>query len=193
MKKPSREKEQMQKLADRKAEKALKEDFPFEAQKMLHLIKKHDLVGEIMTKAMERGEFDNLAGAGKTLNLNENPLAPDELHMAHKVLKDNGYVPNWIALGKEISARREKLDQEIEYFKKYTQIFLREKPSSEAMRHLEQKKARFYVQTRRNLEEISQKILDYNLHCPVSQLGKANFNVDEELNHIMNDIEKSFN
>lgn len=83
------EKDQMQKLADKVSEKAWKEDFPVEAERTLHLVRQHDLVGVMIAQAMEREEFDNLEGTGKPLNLDENPYVQDEMHMAYKILKEN--------------------------------------------------------------------------------------------------------
>jgi hypothetical protein len=143
----------------------------------------------MMAKAMEQGEFDNLEGAGKPLILNEDPFEPNELHMVHKILKDNGYAPYWIELGKEIDILRVKLNKEIDHFKKYMQMVFSEKRSSGAIHRFEHKKNDFYIQTRNHLEEISKKILDYNLNCPVSHLGRANFDIDDEMNCIVKDIE----
>jgi DnaJ family protein C protein 28 len=53
-------------------------------------------------EAMEHGEFDNLRGAGKPLDLGENPYAPEDWRLAFKVLKDAGFAPEWIEQGKEI-------------------------------------------------------------------------------------------
>jgi hypothetical protein len=159
-------------------------------QRTVHLIKQHDLVGAMMKKAMEQGEFDHLEGAGKPLDLEDNPFEPGELHMAHKILKDNGYAPYWIELNKEINALKAKLDKEVDDFKKYTQIVLREKQSNRAVRFFEQKKKNFYLQCREHLEEISKKILDYNLHCPVSTLGRANLDLEAEMARIAEDIDK---
>ena len=129
----------------------------------------------MIAEAMKRGEFDNLEGAGKPLNLEENPFAPDEMHMAYKILKDNGYAPYWIELGKEIDTLRAKLNKEVDDFKRYTRIVFSEKRSSAAIRRYEQKKNDFYTQSRERLEEISKKILDYNLHCPVSHVRSVQF------------------
>lgn len=189
MNKPLYEKDHMQKLADQVSEKAWKKDFPLEVQRTLHLVQQHDLVGVMLKKAMERGEFDNLEGTGKPLNLGDNPFLPDEMHMAYKILKDNGYAPYWIELGKQIDAIRAKLNKEVDDFKKYTHMVFSEKRSSGAIRRYEQVKNSFYIQSRKYLEEISKKILDYNLHCPLS-LGRANLNIDGEMNHIVEDIEK---
>lgn len=176
-------------IADRISESTLKEDFPFEMRRTLRLIGQHDLVGALMAKAMEQGEFDNLEGTGKPLDLNENPFEASDLHMVNKILKNAGYAPYWIELNKEINALRAKLDQEVEYFKKYTQVVLSEKRSAWTSSRYEQKKKDFYSQTREQLEEISKKILDYNLHCLVSTLGRFNFDIEAEMNRIVEDIE----
>ena len=154
------------------------------------LVQRYDRVGALLAEAMERGEFDNLEGAGKPLNLEDNPFVPDEMHMAYKILKDNGYAPQWIELGKEIEALRAKLNKEIDYFKGYTQIVFSEKRSSAAIRRYELKKKDFYNQSRERLVEISKKILDYNLQCPVSTLGRSNSDIDDQMSRIIKDIEK---
>lgn len=180
----------MRNIADKVSNRNIKEDFGIDMQRTLHLIRGHDLVGAMIAQAVERGEFDNLEGAGKPLNLEENPLEPAELHMVHKILKDNGYAPYWIELGKEIDAFWPKFSKDVDYFKRYTEIVFSEKRSSAALRHYELKKNDFYTQSRERLMEISKKILDYNLYCPVPQLGRVNFDVDDEMSSIIKAIEK---
>lgn len=181
--------EHKENIADKIFEKHLKEDYPFEMQRTLRLIKQHDLIGVLMAKAVEQGEFDNLEGAGKPLDLDENPFSPAELHMVHKILKDHGYAPYWIEINKEINDLQANLAKEVADFKKYTLIVISEKRSSLAMRRYEQKKDNFYRQCRQQFQKISRKILDYNLHCPVS-LGRSNFDVDVEMNRIVDDLEE---
>lgn len=183
------ENQRKQNLADKITEKSFKEDFPFEMRRTLRLIGQHDLVGALMKKAMEQGEFDNLEGTGQPLDLEENPFEASDLHMVNKILKNAGYAPYWIELNKEINDLRAKLDQDVEYFKKYTQVVLSEKRSGWTISRYEQKKKDFYLQTREQLEEISKKILDYNLHCPVSTLGRFNFDIEAEMSRIVDDIE----
>lgn len=190
MNKSRYEEDQMQKLADKVSEKAWKKDFPLEMHRTLHLVQQHDLVGVMMKKAMERGEFDHLEGTGKPLDLGGNPFAPDEMHMAYKILKDNGYSPHWMELGKEVDTLWIKLNKEVDDFKKYTRMVFSERRSSGAIRRYEQIKTAFYTQSREHLEEISKKILDYNLNCPVSRLGRANFDVNDEMLSIVKDLEE---
>ena len=60
-------------------------------------------------KAIERGEFNNLRGAGKPLNLDDNPHIPADWRLAFKVLREAGVAPEWIEQGKEIRAELQSL------------------------------------------------------------------------------------
>lgn len=55
-----------------------------------------------IAEAMERGEFQDLPGAGRHLALNDDPLVPDEMWLAHKILKNAGCVPEEVERRKEI-------------------------------------------------------------------------------------------
>ena len=44
-------------------------------------------------EAIARGEFDDLPGAGRPLELDDDPLVPEELRVAYRILKNAGYVP----------------------------------------------------------------------------------------------------
>jgi hypothetical protein len=52
-----------------------------------------DLIEEHIRQATKRGDFDNLPGAGKPLDLGEDAHLPAELRMAYRVLKNAGYLP----------------------------------------------------------------------------------------------------
>ena len=43
--------------------------------------------------AEKDGEFENLPGAGKPLDLYEDPMIPEDLRMAYRILRNSGYVP----------------------------------------------------------------------------------------------------
>lgn len=51
------------------------------------------LIEQRIREAAERGEFDNLPGAGKALALDDDLLVPEEVRVAHRILKNAGYVP----------------------------------------------------------------------------------------------------
>ena len=53
-------------------------------------------------EAMERGEFENLPGAGKPLLPDGLDMVPDDLRAAYKLLRNAGYVPEEAELRREI-------------------------------------------------------------------------------------------
>ena len=64
-----------------------------------------DLIAEAkIAEAMRDGAFDNLPGAGRPLDLDDDLLVPEELRMAYRILRNAGYVPP------EVEARKEAAD-----------------------------------------------------------------------------------
>lgn len=60
-------------------------------------------------EAIERGEFDHLAGAGKPLVLDDDAEIPVELRMAYRILKNAGCIPPEIELRREIATAEDLL------------------------------------------------------------------------------------
>jgi hypothetical protein len=60
------------------------------------------IVEQKILAAMERGEFDDLPGQGRPLDLREDPLVPEELRMAYRLLKNAGFIPPELEAQKEI-------------------------------------------------------------------------------------------
>jgi hypothetical protein len=63
-------------------------------------------------EAMDDGEFDNLDGAGRPIAFDDNPYEDPAQRMAHRIMKNNGLVPGWIAECREIEAETVRLRQE---------------------------------------------------------------------------------
>jgi hypothetical protein len=57
---------------------------------------------ERIAKAMEKGEFDDLPGKGKPLELEDDSRVPEDLRLAYKVLKNAGMSPPEVEGRKEI-------------------------------------------------------------------------------------------
>lgn len=66
-------------------------------------------VEEIIKQAQARGEFDNLKGKGKPLDLSAYFETPEELRMAYSVLKNAEMVSAEVELLREINALKERL------------------------------------------------------------------------------------
>jgi hypothetical protein len=71
-----------------------------------------ELAEKAILEAQARGEFDNLPGAGKPLNLEDDTCVPAELRMAYTVLKNAGFVPPEVAEQREIRSLIECLERE---------------------------------------------------------------------------------
>jgi DnaJ homologue, subfamily C, member 28, conserved domain len=67
------------------------------------------LVEEKIREAMEAGEFDNLAGRGRPLDLKPYFDTPEDLRLAYSLLKSSGFVPEEAQLLKEIEALQTRL------------------------------------------------------------------------------------
>ena len=62
------------------------------------------LIDRMIRESMDRGEFDNLPGAGQPIDLAENSYEPPELRNVHRLLRNAGFAPAWIEERKDIDA-----------------------------------------------------------------------------------------
>ncbi len=54
--------------------------------------------------AIDSGEMDNLPGAGKPLQLEDDSMVPEELRVGYRLLKNAGFLPPEMKLRKEIAS-----------------------------------------------------------------------------------------
>ena len=66
-------------------------------------------IEEQIRNAIEAGEFDNLEGAGRPLDLDSYFATPEDLRMGYSVLKSNKFVPAEVDMLKEIGELKEKV------------------------------------------------------------------------------------
>ncbi len=66
-------------------------------------------VEQAIRDAMQRGEFDHLAGQGKPIDLDAYFDTPEEIRLAYSVLKNAGLLPREAELLNEIAALRQTL------------------------------------------------------------------------------------
>ena len=55
-----------------------------------------------IAEAVSKGELEDLPGAGRPLELDDDALIPEELRLAYRILKNAGYVPAELQTLKEI-------------------------------------------------------------------------------------------
>ena len=67
------------------------------------------IVEEAIRKAQERGEFDNLPGKGKPIDLSAYFETPEEVRVAQSVLKNSGFTSMEVSLLNEIAELKKLL------------------------------------------------------------------------------------
>jgi hypothetical protein len=80
------------------------------------------IVEERIRRAQKKGEFKNLAGAGKPLRLEEDRHIAEELRLSHKILKNADCLPPEIELKKEIERAEDLLRGMADTAEKYRTI-----------------------------------------------------------------------
>jgi hypothetical protein len=76
------------------------------------------IVESLIREAQERGEFDNLPGKGKPIDLSDYFETPEEVRIAQSVLKNAGMTPPEVQLLKEIAELRQVLGAVVDEEKK---------------------------------------------------------------------------
>ena len=71
------------------------------------------LAEQRIREAQEKGEFDDLPGAGAPLDLGDDALVPEELRAAYRLLKNAGFLPPELEAHREIR-QLEQLLQTVE-------------------------------------------------------------------------------
>ena len=67
-------------------------------------------VDEQIRRAIEAGEFDDLPGKGKPIDLRAYFETPEDLRMAYSILKSNNFVPEEVEMLKDIEALKKRLE-----------------------------------------------------------------------------------
>jgi hypothetical protein len=67
-------------------------------------------IDDRIAQAMAKGEFDDLPGKGRPLDLDWYFKLPEDLRVMYSVLKNAGFPPEETAMMKEIEALRQRLE-----------------------------------------------------------------------------------
>jgi DnaJ homolog subfamily C member 28 len=126
-----------------------------------------DFIDEQIHEAQARGDFDNLPGSGKPLDLDENPFSGDRV-MAYSLLKQNGYAPPEVELAKEIRTQFEKAQEKLEKLRQHRKTLCARRipPFGSEKRAFNAAVEKATGQYDRLLRELNRKILNLNLITP---------------------------
>jgi DnaJ family protein C protein 28 len=146
----------------------------------------NEIVERQIVEAQERGEFDDLPGKGKPLDLPENPFADPEWRVAYKILQDNGFTLDWIELDKEIRAELEACREQLLQSKRWYERSMAQLKDQES-HWAEEERTRVRYIWEQALEtfadqvaQINEKIELLNLKVPLVNLQRPKVSVDEE-------------
>ncbi len=67
-----------------------------------------DLIERKIEESIAKGEFDNLPGMGKPLDLKDDSFVPDDLRMAYRVLQNAGVKPVEVEMKIELEQLRKR-------------------------------------------------------------------------------------
>ena len=132
------------------------------------------LVEQRIKEAMDNGVFDNLPGAGKPLNLNQNPYQEPGQEWAFDWLKRNNFAPEWIernkAIERELETARIRLEAAWQQYK--------DDPTYKS--NWKAAVARFED----TLRKLNKKIDDFNLVAPTISAQRKHIHLESELRRI---------
>jgi DnaJ family protein C protein 28 len=146
-------------------------------------------IDQQIREAQERGEFDNLPGKGKPLDLTPNPYAQEQ-ELAYKILKDAGYAPEWIELDKVIRGKLERARSSLARSWAWRQERLADLAArSDSWANAERARAvdgwqRAVVAFELEVEAINREIRDLNLKVPSARFQRRKVDAAGEVARI---------
>ncbi|MCO6453444.1 MAG: DUF1992 domain-containing protein [Caldilineales bacterium] len=136
-------------------------------------------VEQLIQEAMQRGDFDNLPGAGKPLPNRRNPYLADDRQLAYDLVQNSGHTLPWIGDAQEIDSRTEAARQRLrQQHDSYRQQLAATPAQSASLTAAWEQNCQTFAQ---ELSEINRLIDNYNLKAPSPRLHKLRLILAEEL------------
>lgn len=139
-------------------------------------------IEEIIRQAIEEGEFDDLPGKGKPLQIEQNPHQDPDWRAAHHILKSSEFTLPWIESLREIETNlqqaRDRLSRAWSWRQdQHDHKFQTEFVESEWMKASENFQER--------IASINNQIRAYNLEVPDDRFQLPLVNVDQEIEKVI--------
>lgn len=145
-----------------------------------------DIIEEQVSEAQERGDFDNLKGKGKPLDIRGNPYAGD-WEMAYTALANAGYAPDWIERDKEIRTlieeARRMLDRHVAWYHEVVAGLdtLPARKQAEQRNLLDTATDNMIQRYQAKAAIINTKIINFNLICPVPSKQRFKVRIEDDV------------
>jgi len=133
------------------------------------------LIDRMIRESMDRGEFDNLPGAGQPIDLAENSYEPPELRNVHRLLRNAGFAPAWIEERKDIEAQFQQAYSKLSRAKALYCL------SGDLSNHHWQRAMKEF---RECIEELNQRIRAYNLRAPATGFHRMIIDADQVIDDL---------
>ena len=133
------------------------------------------LIDRMIRESMDRGEFDNLPGAGQPIDLAENSYEPPELRNVHRLLRNAGFAPAWIEERKDIEAQFQQAYSKLSRAKALYCL------SGDFSNHHWQRAMKEF---RECIEELNQRIRAYNLRAPATGFHRMIIDADQVIDDL---------
>ena len=139
-------------------------------------------IDEQIRQAMQRGDFDDLPGKGKPLDLSENPHVDPGWRMAYRMLKENGYSLPWIENRRSIELDFESTLKSLRQNWNLRQNAIGQRSLMHAEKVWQQALQKF----RDDVERLNKRIRNYNLEVPSDQFQRRQIDAHLEITKITN-------
>lgn len=141
------------------------------------------VVEKQIQEAQERGEFDDLPGAGEPIKLDTNVYAGDN-ELAYKMLKDNDFTLPWIADRNEVTEAIAILRSKMAYQYKLVAPEIRAMARADHVALARQRWDALLADWGYELRLLNAQIDDTNLLLPVRNLEILRLTLDAELKRL---------
>ncbi len=152
-------------------------------------------VDEIIQKAVEQGEFDYSSLKGKKLRESSTEVFEGDRAMAHKMLKNSGYAPDFIMKKREID---EMLDKQRSLLLRYALRRRRllaaaeaasEESAQEGLRQQAEADWQWAVrQVEAALPKINEQISIFNLINKIPNMHKRRIHIEKEIERVEQEL-----
>lgn len=134
-------------------------------------------IEEHIRKAIEEGQFDNLAGKGKPLKFEDNPHENPEWRLAYTMLKNSGFSLPWLE-------ERHEIENEIEQANK---TLKRAWQHGKKPGNTQDEWQRVVEAYRLRITELNKRILNYNLNAPSPRFHMRAIRAEQEIQNCSQD------
>lgn len=131
-------------------------------------------------EAQERGLFENLEGAGRPINWEDESLVDKEWLMAFRIMREQGLAPEWVELHKELGEELNKAREAVLRAWRWRQERI-EGARGEQRRYVDGEWRRAREAFAQTIAELNAKIANFNLIVPIPSLQKFKLDLAEEL------------